>query len=265
MPSNVNITYEDRGAWRWEAADGRTTGVITSYKVHVDGSVSAGVAMHDAIGSPDIPQYGEEWPTEGAGLFAKEHTAQIVGRSTGDSPEWIVQVSVRFVHAEELITEWQFTFRSSMEQVETLRDAAGNLLAIGYTDPDETVYPPVTVPLDALKAMGEVQTVKVVETENPLGIADAWINRINSDEFLGVGAKKLLCSEVSFEPFSGFEDRYLMRFTFLLKPETWDQVITFQGADGLIPPDVGIGNGQAVVQIYQTLDFEATYPFGEGS
>jgi hypothetical protein len=265
MPSNVNITYEDRGAWRWEAADGRTTGVITSYKVHVDGSVSAGVAMNDAIGSPDIPQYGEEWPTTGSGLFAKEHSAQIISKSSGDSPEWIVQVSVRFVHVEELITEWQFTFRTSMEQVETLRDSSGDLLAVGYTDPDETEYPPVTVPLDALKAIGELQAVKVVETDAPLEIVDDWINRINSDTFLGVGAKKLLCSEVSFEAFSGFTDRYLMRFTFMLKPETWDQIITFQGADGKIPTDVTNGNGQAVVELYQTLDFEATYPFGEGS
>lgn len=265
MTATINSTYEDRGAWRWETADGRTTGVVTSYKVHVDGSASAGAAMAAAIGSSDVPAYGEEWPSEGAGLFAKEHSAQIVGRSTGDNPEWIVQVSVRFVHAEELLTEWQLTFRTSMEQVETLRDYAGNLLAIGFTDSEETVYPPVTVPVDALKAVGELQAVKVVETENPLALVDTWINKINSDEFLGVAAKKLLCTEVSFERFSGYADRHLMRFTFLLKPETWDQVITFVGADGLIPEGVSIGNGQAVVQIYSSLAYSSTYPFAEGS
>ena len=104
-----------------------------------------------------------------------------------------------------------------------------------------------------------------MESASPLGIVDAWINRINSDEFLGVAAKKFLCTEVSFEPFSGYTDRHLMRFTFLLKPETWDQIITFVGADGLIPDGVSIGNGQAVVQIYQTLAYSSTYPFAEGS
>lgn len=265
MTATINSTYEDRGAWRWETADGRTTGVVASWKVHVDGSATAGEAMAAAIGSSDVPAYGEEWPNEGAGLFAKEHSAQIVGRSTGDAPEWIVQVSVRFVHPEELLTEWQFTVRTSMEQVETLRDVSGNLLAVGYTGPDETVYPPVTVPVDALKTVGELQAVKVVDTANPLGIVDTWINKINSTEFLGVAAKKFLCTEVSFEKFSGYEDRYLMRFTFLLKPETWDQVITFVGADGLLPADVSIGNGQKVVQIYKTLAYGETYPFGEGS
>ncbi len=162
------------------------------------------------------------------------------------------------------------TISASTSQQETNMDKDGVPIKLTYTFPDDykgnDAYRGATMDQGGMvmKMVGQVSfSLTRIEDTNPLFAKSvAYTGKVNSDTWLGLGARTVLCTAITGRRQPDGKT-YEVTYSFDYKAATWDQTAVYINPDtGRPPEDVG-DSGQTgavqVVKVQDEVDFTALH------
>jgi hypothetical protein len=244
-----------------ETAEGRSL-VRTGYVTALDGETDETTIAQEALDAEGVPKIYDEhpsisnfWVTKVSAIPISHNKAKI-----RIDYEWSSVSSTPKVSGE-----------TTLQEVETNLDYAGNLLAVTLTIP----YPSGVAFTQGVK-LKKFDPVLVLnfnrkEAGSPEDIAKEFIGKVNSAEWRGYPVGCILCNRIEWrEDAMGDFD---VSYQFLYRPEFtlnsndypgWDVVVAYTDPDtGQVDGRVTEGNGMTVKSPYAMADFADLHLAGE--
>jgi len=215
--------------------------------------------LYNAMIAAGIPQYGEPHP-----FLDELQVTSITAAPLKSGTQAKINVTysipdideVSEIEAEEGETSSTLVFSSSLSSEVEFSDINGELLAAQYfqstagTFQQATKYEEADVQRPQLKA-----TFSRTEADLPKTIVSTYLGKVNANSWSGFPPKTWLCSGITSRESKG---KFDVEYEFVYRPQTWRLEVVVgisQEEADKFPIDVDSGNGYAVYDVYDTIDF----------
>lgn len=189
---------------------------------------------------------------EVGGIYAEHpNMANTLIKSFDPVPKTPEEVEVRIIYAQRsrvVTEESQIEVGSSITQVETNKDSAGNLITLSYAYPvnykGNDKYRGQTITQGGMiKRPVPTSTLSITRRESvsPLTKSQAYVGRVNSDVWKGGEIRTWLCTGITGRS-DDSGDSYVVTYSFEYKFDTWDETIMFINPDDGKPPTDLVNN-----------------------
>lgn len=159
---------------------------------------------------------------------------------------------------------------STVQQIQTNKDADGNIITVSYLAPEtpENPQPTFDTQSGTLNVQAPLVTYTITRREAPsqtLGIPIGEVSKqydrtVNSITWENGAPGTWLCHGITAETDAG-GNALTVRYSFIYNPDTWRARVVYVGADGKVPADISDprhqGLADRLVDIYQSKDFNA--------
>lgn len=225
--------------------------------------------LYNAMNDDNIPAIGTDPSAVDASLFgtgvvgcwARDIDAAVIGKSK-------VRVTLHYQHSPMNVV--QVRAGSSLSQIMTNKDRAGNPITLEYTYPDDykhdddlkgkTVTQGGTVTL--LKPE-RVREYLIRETNDPDVVSESYEGRVNGVEFLGGAVGTWLCSSITGTNDNSNQSTpsWVNTYMFQYREDGWNPEAAFSDKNtGDPPPDLVADTGIKTIDEYEIADFFTGLP-----
>jgi len=199
----------------------------------ITGYQNAGHAMQLALQTPAIPQPSEPL-FSGSNVLVTSRSAKMF---TWDASTNVCTVEVTINYElcrNETDNQYPLRGSSSLQQIETEKDADGEDLALDYKGHK---YVGQITPSVVTSATSR-ETVE--STNDPEGLKHAWAGSVNSAPWQGREPGSWLCTNVEYEPLDMSSDprKYRFKFEFEHNPQKHEYWVVYRDESGRIPSDI---------------------------
>ncbi|GMU22161.1 MAG: hypothetical protein AMXMBFR13_22490 [Phycisphaerae bacterium] len=221
--------------------------------------VSGEDIIQAALDKPDMPQTADA--LGGADgyqrLRVRRRKGAIVGRQKG-TKLWLVKVRLEY-ELEPPTKGYPARGVCSLTTTTTPYDANGTPISYTYRGTTKRKLMPVY----GVEAVETRETTEL--TNDPLAVAEQFVNKVNGDTWMGAPPWKWLCTQAEYHLLNDEEKpdrwRFVWEFRKSADPKGWRRFIYFIDQNGDIPADIETkGEGFKEVDWHQTAEFSSKFP-----
>jgi hypothetical protein len=201
--------------------------------------------------------------TEEANLILTNRRARVVGNSPSK-----VEVTLEYLRQGIDSPNGVILGGSSLRQITSEKDFFGVQITTSHTYPDtDEEFGGETLtqgsPINPLYPQMTLRGIVRVQQDFPHLYASEWIGHVNSTQWAGLNAGKMIVSNVQWMPFDFSTTPKTWEFTFEFQgdPRGWQPSVFFvDPRTGKPPVDLVAGTGTKTVSWYPTRDFNTVFP-----